>query len=120
MFADAMAALAHHAQGMRLVHHQEHAVAMFDLDEAGQVGVVAVHAVDPFQHDQDALELAAVVREQGVQGVGVVMGKRQPARARKLDALQDAVVDQFVVQHQVARAEQVADGGYVGGVAADE
>lgn len=120
VFADAVAARAHDAQGVGFVDHEEGAVALLDLDEARQVGVVAVHAVDAFQHDEDAFELAALVVEDGVERFPVVVGEGQAARAGELDALQDAVVDQFVVQHQVARAEEVADGGDVGGVAADE
>src|SRR5215469_13177332 len=43
---DTEAAAAHHAERVRLVHHEEGAMAALDVHEAGQVGKVAVHAVD--------------------------------------------------------------------------
>ncbi|MCY1521775.1 hypothetical protein D9M68_566020 [compost metagenome] len=81
MFADAVAAGAHDAQGMGFVDHQEGAMALLDFDEAGQVGVVPVHAVDAFQHDQDAFELAPLVLQDVVQRFPVVVGEGQAAGA---------------------------------------
>ena len=120
MFADAAAACAHDAERVRLVDHQESLVARFHLDEAGQVGEVAVHAVKAFDGDQHALVAAANLAQQLVQALPVVVRKGAPLRAGKLDALQDAVVDQCVVNDQILGAEQIADAGYIGGMAADE
>lgn len=120
VFADAVAAFAHYPQGVGFVDHEEAAVAPLDLDEAGQVRVVAIHAVDAFQHDEHALELMALLIEQVVERAPVVVRERQPPGAGELYALQNAVVDQFVVQDEVARAEEVADGRHIGGVAAHE
>ncbi|MNF85733.1 hypothetical protein D3C84_681400 [compost metagenome] len=61
-----------------------------------------------------------LVAEQAVEGFPVVVGKAQAARTGQLDALQHAVVDQFVVNHQIPWAEQVTDGGDVGGMATDK
>ncbi len=59
-------------------------------------------------------------RQQLIERLPVVVGKRNPARARQLAAQKRAVVDQGIVDDEVLRAEQVPDGRYVGGVAADE
>ena len=120
VFADAVAARAHDTKRMSFVDHQEGAMALLDFDEARQVGVVAVHAVDAFQHDQDAFELMALLLQDRVEGFPIGMGEGQAARAGQLDALQDAVVDQLVVQDEIAWAKQITDGGNIGRVTADK
>ncbi|MNI47386.1 hypothetical protein D3C73_1019040 [compost metagenome] len=59
MLTNAIAPRTHHAQRVRFIDHQEGTVPLFDFNEVRQIREVAVHAVDTFQHDQDALELAA-------------------------------------------------------------
>ncbi len=120
MFANAEAGRAHHAEGMRFVHHQECLVAALDVDEARQLGEIAVHAVNAFDDDQHALELAPLLGQHRIERGPVVVREGQTPRARELNALQRAVVDQLVVHDQVPRSEQIADGGDIGGVAADE
>src|SRR5262245_11019142 len=105
---------------MRFVNHEESAVAALDLDKTRQIGKIAVHAINALKHDQHALELAALLRQDGVERGPVVVRKGQALGARELDALQRAVVDQFVVQDQVSRSEQIADGSDIGGMTADK
>jgi hypothetical protein len=86
----------------------------------GRSGIVAVHAVDALDGDQDALVVAADFGQHGVQGLPIVVRERAALGVGMDRALDDAVVSQFVVQDQIAGAEQVPDGGLVGCVAADE
>ena len=59
VLADAAAGLPQHAQGMRLVDHQQGLVPLLQVDELGQIGDVAVHAVDALDDDQHAAIVAA-------------------------------------------------------------
>ena len=36
-------------EGVGFIDHQESLVPVLDLDKAGQIGIVAIHAVDAFQ-----------------------------------------------------------------------
>ena len=58
--------------------------------------------------------------QQGVGGLVVVVGEGPPPRAGQQRPLDDAVVRQGVVQHQVAGADEVADDRLVGGMSAHE
>src|ERR1039458_3734661 len=58
--------------------------------------------------------------QQAVEGLPVVMGKGATGSAGKHGTLDDRVVGQNVVEDQIVRSEQVADGGDVGGMAGDE
>ena len=46
---------------MCFVDHQENLVLVFDFDKAGEVRIIAIHAVNAFKHDQHALELVALL-----------------------------------------------------------
>ncbi|MNT70782.1 hypothetical protein D3C72_2092020 [compost metagenome] len=81
MFPNPVASRAHHTQRMGLVDHQEGAVPALHFDEAGQVGVIPVHAVDAFQHDQDTFELVALLIQDRVQRFPVVVREGQAACA---------------------------------------
>ncbi|MCY1439040.1 hypothetical protein D9M71_552590 [compost metagenome] len=120
MFTNALAVGPHDPQRVGLVDHQKHLVLVLQLDKARQVRVVAVHAVDAFEHHQHPLEMLALIAQQTIEGFDVVVSEAQATRAGQLDALQHTVVDKFVVDHQVPRAKQVADGGDVGGMPTDE
>ena len=50
----------------------------------------------------------------------VVVGEGEAPGAGERDSLQDAVMDQFIVKDEILGAEQMADGGDVGGVSADQ
>ncbi|EXI67521.1 MAG: hypothetical protein AW07_04517 [Candidatus Accumulibacter sp. SK-11] len=117
---DAEAAVSHDAKGMRFVDHQKGAVLALDVDEARQLGVVAVHAVDAFEDDQHALEVCPLFSQQRFEACPVVVREGESAGAREADTLQNAVVHQFVVDNQVACSKQVADRRHVGRVATDE
>ena len=95
-------------------------VPVLDLDEARQVRNIAVHAVDALDDDQHAAVLVPVLLEQFPGGVPVVVRKRPPAGARENAPLDDAVVRQSVVEHEVARAQQVPDHRLVRGVPAHQ
>ena len=120
VLADAAAVRAQHADRVGLVDVQERLVAFLDFDEPRQVGDVAVHAVHAFDRDQHAAIGRPQLGQQLVERLPIVVRKRPPAGAREDRALDDAVVRQRVVQDQVAGAEQVADRGFVRGVAADD
>ena len=108
-----------HADGMGLVDHQEGLVLLLDLDELRQVGDVAIHAVDAFDGDQHAAVFAPQIRQQLVDGPPIIVRERSPTGTGQNAALNDAVMRQGVMQNQIARAEQVADRGFVGRMAAD-
>ena len=105
---------------MGLVDHQQGLVPLLHVDQLGQIGDVAVHAVDALDDDQHAAILAAELGQHPLGGLGVVVRERPPPRAGKDRPLDDAVVGQGVVQDEVARADEVADDRLVRGVAADE
>ena len=88
------------------------------LDESGQIGVVAIHAVDPLDGDDDAAIVATEVSQEPIELVGVVVAKRPHAGLRGRRALHDAVVGQFVVEDEVAGAKEVGEERGVRAVAA--
>ena len=98
VFAYAFAGGAHDSEGMGLIDHQKRAVLVLDFDEAGQVGIIPVHAIDAFEDNEHSLELSALLREQRIELGPVVVGERHALRPRDGDALQDAVVNERVVQ----------------------
>jgi len=71
--ADAGAVCAHHADAVRLIDHQQGAVAVLDVDDRRQVGDVAVHAVHTLDDYQAAAVQRAVPAEYGVQRRGLVV-----------------------------------------------
>ena len=91
-----------------------------DVDEARQVGVVAVHAVDALDRDEHAAVAVADAREKHVERAPVVVGESAAGGAGEPRALENRVVGQDVVDDQVARAHQVPDGRDVGRVPGDE
>ena len=105
---------------MGLVDHQQRLVPLGQGDEAGQIAMVAIHAVDAFHHDQHAPVLAAHLPEQLLGRLEVVVGEGAAPGSGEHRALQEAVVGQCVVQHEVSRADHVPDHGFVGGMAAHE
>src|SRR5690606_33235729 len=81
---------------------------------------VAVHAVDTLDDDHRAAVFAPHFGQHALAGGRVVVGERAALGSGEDAALHQAVVGQLVVQDQVARVHQVADGGLVGRVAADK
>ena len=86
----------------------------------GRSGIVAVHAVHAFDGDQHAAIFVAQLASSRSRPRQSLCGKARRRAPRQNRALHDAVVRQLVVQDQIAGAEQVADGRFVRGVAADE
>ena len=93
---------------------------LFDFDELGQVGNVAVHAVNAFDHQQHAAIFVAELAQKSIRHLPIVMRERPTPSARQNAPLQNTVVRQGVVEDQVAGSHQVSDHGLVGGVSADE
>ena len=118
VFVHAAAGGAQHTKGVGLVH-QQHAVVLFlQLDDARQVGDVAVHAEQAFGDDAGALVLAAVLLEHLLQGIAVVVLVGVAVGAGKAGALHQGVVGETVIEDGVAVTEKETQGGDVGGVAA--
>ncbi len=120
VFADAPAGLPEHAHGMGFIDHEQGLVAFFDFDEIGQIGDVAVHAVDAFDDDEHAAILMAELGEEAIGLLPIVVCKRPASGAGKDGSFDDAVVGQCVVEDQVAGSEKVPDHGFIGGMTAGE
>ena len=109
-----------HAQRMGLVDHQPGAVLLLQLDEPRQVGDVAVHRIQALDDDERALVEMAMLLKQLLERLQIVVAEGQRRGARQLGADQHAVVGEIVVDDEIVRRQQRADGRDVGGVAADE
>ena len=120
VLADAAAARAHHADRVGLVHHQERLVPLGDPDELRQVGEVAVHAVDALDHHEHAPILATDLGEELLGSVEIVVRERPAAGPGEHGTLQETVVGERVVEHEVAGADDVADHRLVRRMAADK
>ena len=105
---------------MCLIDHQPGAVALFQLDQLRQVGDVAVHRVQTLDDDERVAAGAPVRAQQALQMLEVVVAERECLGVRQLDAGEQAVVGELVVENEIVGIEQRADGRDVGGVAADE
>ncbi len=106
---------------MRLVDKQPDLVFFLDGQEPRQVGGVAVHAVDAFDHDQDVAVFLAVAREQMVEMIQVVVAEFFDLRRRAVGARDDAVMREFVDEDRVAlAAHQPGDRRHIGEIAGDE
>ena len=120
MVADPAPLRPHRADRVRLVHVEHGVVTTLDLDEPGQIGEVAIHAVDPLDRHDDAPVFRAEVAEEAVELVVVVVAEAPLARLRGDRSLNDAVVGQFVIEDQIFGAEEVVEDRGVRAVAAGE
>jgi len=120
VIADPASLRPHRADGVGLVDIQHRVVATLHLDEPGKIGIVAVHAVDPFDRHDDAAIPGAEIAEEAVELVVIVVAEGPLPRLRGDRPLDDAVVGQFVVQDQVLCAEQVGEDRRIRAVAAGE
>ena len=105
---------------MRLVDHQPGAMAPRRRDKGRQIGNVAIHAVMPFDHEQRIAVARPRLGEQPVGLFVVEMAERHASRSRQQRSLNNAVVDQGIMDDEVVAPEQTADDGHIGRVAADE
>jgi hypothetical protein len=71
------------------------------------MSAVAVHAVYALDRHHHPLVLLTQVAEEAVELFVVVVTERTIARLRGTGPLHDSVVGQFVVEYQVAGAEEV-------------
>ena len=111
---------AQHPEAVRLVEVEQEAVPAPELDQAGQIGQVAVHAVHAFHGHQHPGMPGRQPAQEPVERGKVVMRERLAPGPGQPDALQDAVVGEFVVQREVALAQQLADYPEVGGMTAHQ
>ena len=118
--ADAAAAGPHDTDRMGFVHHQQGPVPFGQGDELGQFGEIPVHAVDALDHDQHPAVLPAHLGQQLLGRIEIIVRKRPPPGTGEHGSLEEAVVGQAVVQHEVARSNHVADHRLVRGMSADE
>ena len=86
----------------------------------GQVGQVAIHAVVALERPAARGHAGGDARRARAPPPASRYGEGDAPRARQPGALGDAVVDQPVMQHQVARADQLADDRDIRRMAADE
>ena len=111
---------AKHSETMRVVNHQPGIMPPFYLNKGRQVGNIAVHAVQAFNGDQHALELLPDRRQQRIQRHEIIVRKRTPLGTGQDRTGQDAVVGKALMDDQILRPENGADGRNIGRVAADE
>ena len=109
VFARPAAGVAQHSQAVRLIDVEQEPVLATQRRQRGQIGEVAVHAVDALHGDEHPPVPAGVLAQEAGQIVEIVVGERAAVRAGQPDALQDAVMRQSVVQREVARAQQVSE-----------
>ena len=120
MLPKAVAALPQDTERVRFVDHQPSMMPLFDLDQAPQVRKVTVHAVEAFDHDQHALELAAHRGQQLVEVVEIVVREAAAHGARQHAAQYCTVVDDFVGNDQILGTDKLTNYAHVGRVATDE
>ena len=120
VFAEPAPLVAEHADRMRLVEQQPGRMLLLQLDETRQIDDVAVHREQAFGDDQRRLVQAALLGEQLVEVLEVVVAEEDHVGRRRLAARDDRVVRQLVEEDDAARAHDVLDDGDVGEVAGDQ
>src|SRR5438128_1126551 len=118
--AGAGAASAEDAGAVRLVDHQAGAIALAELDDAGQVADVALHredAVDDYEH---AAAIVCGALQHLLQLVHAVVAEGPQLGAGEAAAVEDRGVVAGVDDHGVARLEDRADRAQVRLVAGRE
>ena len=109
-----------HAQRMRFVDHQPGAMAPRNADKGRQIRDIAIHAVMPLDNEERAPIARTRFAEQPIRGFVVEMWKWHATRPGEHRPLNNAVVDQRVVDDHVIAAEQMADNGDIGRMPADK
>lgn len=105
---------------MRLVHEPQRVVPPLERHDLRQRCEIAAYAVDALDRNQRPPRLRPLARQERRERPGIVVRKREPARAREPRAGHDAVVRQAVVHHEVARSEQVPDHRHIRRISADQ
>ena len=96
------AALAEHAQTVRVVDHQPGTVALLDLHQPGEVGHVAFGGVEALDDDQAILVVAAVLAQDLLALIEIVVAEAAARGAGQLHADDGAVVHELVVHDEIA------------------
>ena len=120
MLENAVPARAQDAEIVGRVDHQPGLSPFLEGDEPGKIAKVAVHAVEAFGDDQDALVAIADRFQQRIERGEVVVREGSAFRARQMRAGDNAVVGERVVNDEVARTDEGADRRHVRRVPADE
>ena len=120
LFAQAQPARPEHAERMRLVDQQPGAVALLDLDDLAQRGVVAAGAVQALDHHQGAAGVGAEAGQAPVEVFGIVVAKADRGRVAQPAAVVDAGVAVGVDEQELALSGQAGQGAEVGLVAGRE
>src|SRR5262249_48792641 len=109
MLGRSVTAFPQHPKGVRFVDHEPRVVAGFDVDEAWQVRVVPVHAVETLNNNQRALERTTFCRQHPIEAIEIIMRKRKTCRTRQHAAHDDAVMREGVINDEVFWSEDLTD-----------
>jgi hypothetical protein len=102
-----------------LVDHEEGPVAFLHLDETGKVWEISVHAVETLDNDADSFVLMAGALENAVQGLPIIVGKGKTLCTGEARTFHGAIVDEGIMNDEIAGTEQVAERCDSRGVSAD-
>src|SRR6476660_6238925 len=101
MFADAAAGGAENAKGMCFVNKQPGLMAVLDLHDARQIRDIAVHTVEGLYDNQHVAVVLAVICEEFVEMIQIVMAEDDDFRARTLGRADNAVVRELVDEKRI-------------------
>ncbi|MNY44298.1 hypothetical protein D3C86_1793120 [compost metagenome] len=87
---------------------------LLNLNEFMQIRNITIHAVHTFNYNQCPAAVSAGTGKNPVHGFPVIMRKRHALRSREQAALNQTVVGQLVVQHDILFAHQFVDRRHIG------
>lgn len=120
MLEHAVPVRAQDAEIVSRVDHQPSLTPFLEGDKFRKIAKIAIHAVEAFRDNQDALIAIARRFEHRIERAEVVVREGPAFRARQMRAGDDAVVGKRVVNNKVSRTDEGADRRYVRCVPADE
>lgn len=95
-------------------------MAFLDVNEAGEIGDIAIHTVETFGDDQHIAIVSAFFTQQMIQVIEVVVAELHRLGGGAFSAAHDAVMRQFVEKQSVARTHDMGNHGNIGEIAADQ
>ena len=119
MFVRAATRLAQHAQGVSFIDHQKRFIPPFYVNKCRQVGDVAIHAVQAFDHNQHTLELATNISQifqddylfAGSIAENIRLGKPDATEAELMEAVEQAGVSEIIARLPEGLNTTVGEGG---------